>query len=327
MSDANRDRRPGFTLIELLVVIAIIALLMALLLPAIQKVREAASRMQCGNHLKQIGIATHNFYGDYNHFPHGGTYQFWPIQYDDGTTPRVGANQCVGWMVLILLYVEQDNLFKQVELTTSYAPGPISGTAVPIYFCPSRRAPAPSPNGRAMNDYAAAIPGTKYNPPGTTQPDPADSWWRTFADAQADHGGVICRVQDLGSTFPQGFRGKEQKITFGSITDGSSNTLVVGEKFVSPANYLGNNGGDDTGWVNGWDADVIRATGMPLIRDSNTTQLPMQWHEWGGFGSPHPGGMNGLFADGSVRNLDYAMDGYVFWLLGQRNDGVVVTLD
>src|SRR5919108_5615853 len=112
MLDSTRRLRPAFTLIELLVVIAIIALLMALLLPAVQKVREAANKMLCASNLRQIGIAAHNYHNDYFKLPPGNFY----MRYVGGTTyDRDTFNWDAvhaGSLVALLPYMEQDNLFK-----------------------------------------------------------------------------------------------------------------------------------------------------------------------------------------------------------------------
>jgi prepilin-type N-terminal cleavage/methylation domain-containing protein len=103
-------RTAGFTLIELLVVIAIIGILIALLLPAIQKVREAANRMSCQNSLKQIGIGLHNIHNTQDHFPTGGWGWYWVL--DDPDHYGVGQKQPGGWIGCLLPYVEQDNVYN-----------------------------------------------------------------------------------------------------------------------------------------------------------------------------------------------------------------------
>jgi len=313
-------QRPGFTLVELLVVIAIIVLLMALLLPAVQKVREAANKMRCGNNLKQIGIAIHNFYNDYNRFPTGGS-DWWLGIYYVGTSPGQVPQQWVGWMYQILPYIEKDAVANTVDFNAAWTqPGPVTRTKIPLYFCPSRRAPLVGATyGRALNDYAAAIPGDTNGLDPNSLNDVTPFWnW-------GDHDGIIERVAYDGvSTF------FDIKIIFGSITDGSSNVIMVSEKWLEPQAYLTNSWNDDQGWCCGWDPDIMRMTKIPLHPDDNgpfpRSNGLQEWQQGFGFGSAHAGGVNVLFGDGSVRNANFDIDRNVWWLLGNRHDGQPIQL-
>src|SRR6185436_15983474 len=129
----REPRRNAFTLIELLVVIAIIAILIGLLVPAVQRVREAAARLQCKNNLKQIGVAFHNYHTAFNHFPPGFSSQAASV---DGASLGKGW----GWGVYLLPYLDQANLYNQLDLTKDIA-DPVNAqvriTSLPVFRCPS----------------------------------------------------------------------------------------------------------------------------------------------------------------------------------------------
>ncbi|HEV3203901.1 MAG TPA: DUF1559 domain-containing protein [Gemmataceae bacterium] len=396
--------RIGFTLIELLVVIAIIGVLIALLLPAVQKVREAANRTQCANNLKQIGLACHNFHDTYGHFPTSPDAMVDKVNFTGSNewvgnpaavgggawTPSLGITyltdgspagnkyQNAGWAFQILPFIEQDNLYRMSDI--AYTPGstaplnviqlvpptypgypigsyginmdapsgPVSQSPIRTYACPSRR-PAGTFNGqggkRAWIDYACAHPG---NPNGNTNPDqvlcPNGAYWSdTLGDA---FGWWTLNGNPGGGPPHEGGRGviaarKEGKITFAQITDGTSNTMLAGEKFLPVTAYNGGDNGDMYGWIGaGW-PDERRCTGSSLGNasgsDGNIIHLPNpskdvdlstvpgdHWKVFGWMGSAHPAGMNSVFADGSVHNIKYGIDPEVFNRLGMRNDGRVI---
>lgn len=324
----------GFTLIELLVVISIIGILIGLLLPAVQKVREAANRIQCSNNLKQIGLAIYSFNDTYLCFPHGGVCAYPPIQYDSSGVANGPARQPMGWLFLILPFIEQENIYKVVDNSVWPNTGPVASLPIKLYFCPSRRSPGVSPNGRAMNDYVAAIPG-EYVGRGGQAPFPTlwpvvdmpvsvSDEYSPFPMNYPDHAGVLNRGRRVFGN--QGYSVIWPKVTPVSVPDGTSSTLLIGEKFKKVSRYHLNDGHDDQGWVCGWDNDTVRSTCVKYKRDTDYISADDAL-DYARFGSSHINGMNGLFADGSIRSINYSIDPNVFWRIGQRNDGDPVNLD
>jgi prepilin-type N-terminal cleavage/methylation domain-containing protein/prepilin-type processing-associated H-X9-DG protein len=354
----------AFTLVELLVVIAIIGVLVALLLPAIQSAREAARRSQCKNNLRQIGLAIHNHVSSLRVFPTGGAGSFPKIQnYVVSGKPFGTDKQGLGWAYQILPYLEEGAI---VGLVTQ---DQLQAAVIPLYVCPSRRSGSGMFAGKPVSliDYAASQPCTAQCPAGSPDcPDPTPlynprdsspitaagyelnlpSIWGGINEnsTQQDHyqvyDGVIVRspwrrndpLITHGAAGGEFLNGVPRPTTIAKITDGTSKTLMIGEKYVRSDLYSGGGPSDDHGWSEGWDTDVIRSTCFQPYQDgdgfqfqsSGTDDIFGQGQEVVYFGSAHPGGFNALFADGSIHTLNYDIDVVIFNALGTRAGEEVV---
>ncbi len=284
--------RNAFTLIELLVVIAIIAILIGLLLPAVQKVRAAAARMKCSNNLKQIGLAFHSYHDQTGYLPTAGS--------DGGVGDNPSVNRLdFGWTYEILPHIEQGPLQQQTSVAV------IRATPLSVYGCPTRGGPRVV-SGSAKSDYAGN---------GGTNPNATPS-------ANCTGTVVVSRNRSSTATEPGVIR-------LAAVTDGTSNTLFVGEKLINPGKTCCS---DNESWAGpGIDADIIRgsrANGSSWwtpARDFTDAGVPDD--ENYRFGSAHEGGMHGLLADGSVRFVKYTVDPVQFMRLCNRMDGGVMNLD
>ncbi len=270
-------RSRAFTLIELLVVIAIIAILIGLLLPAVQKVREAASRLQCQNHLKQFGLAFHNHHDVHQAFPDGG--EHWNVPRSRrGLTPLVHPNQNWGWGYQILPYIEQEAIWSVPQDRLCRR------NTIKLYFCPSRREPQIVFDSRygesGMFDYAGNG--------GISNVNPDSGSWGSGKD------GILVRR-------PGGSGDRSGPVRLNAIQDGASNTVAVGEKNMDIGRLGQNQSDDDQGWTCGWDWDTVRWGVEAPQRDVNGTRNTFA------MGSSHIGGMNALMADGSVRVIRYSI--------------------
>jgi len=339
-----RRRRSGFTLIELLVVIAIIAILIGLLLPAVQKIREAANRMSCSNNLKQIGLAMHNHESTYGYFPTSGA------ESDAFDVPATQAGfETMGWEYQILPYVEQDNLYRVGQQSGPWNWNSTIGKAmveVPVksYNCPSRggkRASVPMSWGSvyAMGDYAGVMVEWGNQWQANQPPDPNEP--NTFQGIIAKGGHY--RKDNPALTVKYGV------VTTGAVSDGLSNTIAIMEKSVNgkypkPDNW---DWWDLPGWAHNSDWPNMRLIGnwMPLINDNqDRAAAGLGWWQLGGpgsktqefgFGSAHPGVVNALFGDGSVKpirttlngcgNLSWSDNSCILYHLGKRSDGFVIS--
>jgi prepilin-type N-terminal cleavage/methylation domain-containing protein len=289
-----RATRAGFTLIELLVVIAIIAILIGLLLPAVQKVREAAARMKCSNNLKQIGLAVHNYHDS------------------QGLLPYSRLDTAETWAVLIMPHLEQGNLYAQWNLSQNYyaQAAAVRTQVVSTYLCPSRRAPG---SGITVSTAGDVLQGdtTLPNVPGACG---------DYAANTGDPSGTIDYYLGMnGTTDATAANGpflyKGGALKFSQITDGLSQTLFVGEKHIQPAQF---GTPPDSSIYNGDNGASHRqaGTGAPLARGPTGS---------GGFGGWHPGVCIFVLGDGSVRPLAVSIDATNLGYLANRKDGQVIT--
>jgi len=309
MSQAASRRRHGFTLIELLVVIAIIAVLIGLLLPAVQKVRDAAAKTQCSNNLKQIGIAMHAYNDTQGSLPPGGcgptpgSTKGPPSGVNGPTFTSVAAN--IGWTVFLLPYVEQQGAFNQANVMVNFDVAPNSTVLNPL------RIPAYTCQSASVTDSTlSGTTGKTLHYYGVMGPRGANPVGGTYTAYTATHGDVSIH----------GVLGVDSAVKLGTVSDGLSNTLMVGEMSWANANCYRQ-------WTRGWDGNAMGGTknivnainSVPYNGSNNFNDVS--------FGSPHSGGTNFLLCDGSIRFIDQNITMSVYTAAASRNGGEAIPLN
>ncbi len=329
----RRDRQQAFTLVELLVVIAIIGILIALLLPAVQAARESARRLQCQNHLKQIGLACLLHQTSHGFFPSNG----WGFRWMGDPDQGAGEKQPGGWIYSITPYLEEELIHsvgeglseeeKRIALTLQ------KSHVIPMFYCPSRREArgypgdelsynADEPELVAKSDYAANEGSTLLFGEGPTltclQTYPVCDWQfqnRTYSNSE-----FLARQ----NKFFNGVISVRSEIRPARITDGTTHTAIVAEKYLNPNKYeTGDDGSDDGSMYLGHDKDVSRIFNRlnSFLPFQDTPGFDTGSHR---FGSAHHAGFYAVMCDGSVRIISYEIDPDTYQALGTRNGEDIV---
>jgi prepilin-type N-terminal cleavage/methylation domain-containing protein/prepilin-type processing-associated H-X9-DG protein len=356
----------AFTLVELLVVIAIIGILVALLLPAIQAAREASRRTQCKNNLKNVGLACINHLDTLKVFPTGGAY--WSPQLDqfiEGGRAAGPQKQGLGWGFQVLPYLEEDaiaSLTTEAEISDTTVPLYVcpSRRGLKKLYHPENNLTV------TLTDYAGVHPCTKiwttdalpldlttqpgawrardyFVKPSPSKDQPGFNGEATSREAcvpadgvydgvivrspwRADPGNYDYQFQKMAGVFASNV---PNPITTAKISDGTSKSMLITEKYLPNGAYEGGSASDDRGWTDGWDSDTMRCTCIRPMNDgdndSEHTGVPERnWNNVSFYtlviGSAHPSSFNAVFADGSVRSFNYDIDLFLLNALGTRNN-------
>ncbi len=310
-----QGRRRAFTLIELLVVIAIIAVLIGLLLPAVQKVRESASRIKCTNNLKQLALAIHTYQDGNGAFP-----------VNSGTTETSAAANW-SWMARILPFVEQGNLAAQANIPSAVMSDPAAqagmATQVNNFLCPSD----PNNKGTRTNEYnITGTPVAMTNYKGVsganwgTDSNLAGGAGTTFTcDARWRNPSIAGNYNGLdegdGCLYRSDYR---RPLTLSGITDGTSNTFMIGEDVPSMNQHCD--------WPFANHANGTCGIGPNAKPTTGGSYAPADWPNVYSFHSLHPNGLSFAMADGSVHFIQNQIDLSLYRALATISSGEVAVV-
>ena len=309
-SNQYRHSNSGFTLVELLVVVAIIGILVGLLLPAVQTVRESARRTTCSNNLHQIGLATQLYHDVQKQIP--------PSRPNDGF---------LTWPVFLLPHLEEGNLFDLFDLKARYSRQPTRAvqTISPVFICPSRRSGTPLSNSETNGEQVGCVADYAGNA-GSSRFFPGDAW----AQFDVPTDGVISSGFDQDNPIDNGRLVKSPigRYSFRDVnSDGLTNTIFFGEKAVSFKFEQEPGGWGDGCIYNGEEPGTAMRIGGFGVGIAANSDIPSPGPgDTAVFGSYHSSTTNFVMGDGSVQTLSNQTDEDVLRKLCSRNDGEIVSL-
>ncbi len=322
------NRRKAFTLVELLVVIAIIGILVALLLPAVQAAREAVRRMSCSNNLKQIGLSLHNYHDVNKSFPN--SYCGIADPWNGGWTTNTYRGSV---KIRLLPYMEQIPLAQNINfrVDTDWQTMPdgrvLNQVQIPTFFCSSAGDDKQTPWGYAGDSYGASEGPTPESWTGSPScPCDATPFYQPYVShpaLQNYYNGKPAGCFTRNPLYSDGHR--MFQCTFAQMSDGTSNTIVFGERLTACSDHAHN------GWYISNNGDGIMSTLIPINYDTchpvdvdidgTGCRRQCTWNTEFGFRSKHPAGAQFAFGDGSVHFLSETIDMWTYQWLGCRKDG------
>ncbi|MFK7768524.1 MAG: DUF1559 domain-containing protein [Mariniblastus sp.] len=304
----NMKRIRGFTLVELLVVIAVIGVLVGMLLPAVQMVRESARRVECLNNLKNLGLAVHNYESGKKLFP-----------------PARAADEFLTWPVYLMPFIDMNNMYNQLELKKRYRDQDPNVVSIPmqVMLCASRARGIPNisnweahgPRG-ALGDYAGNA--------GTQRYFPYDDWAQFTEPVDGIINSGYAKDNEVVNNMLAG--PEKGRYGFNSVKDGTSNTLMIGEKYISQANLKEPNGWGDGAIYNGDEPETFIRIGGYAMGLAKSRILIFSPGEYPVFGSAHVQVVNFVNVDGSTHSISNHIDQETLYRLCSRKDGFPVSM-